>query len=1071
MSDESTSDESIPDKPRQDESSPDESLATSLLALFDGAIDRRTFLKRSTGLAGSAALAATLPGCVSGCEGEPPKIEGPMPYAVWEQMQKALRTSPDHLPAQAERLVEAGDPEAIFRFVRDRIATYPPPTSYWGTNDLVNGVRWGTRATLRGGAGTPREKAELLAELYHRAGLDADVVTSQDVRAESEREDAFYQPAQNPFAPEVDPETVTNWRTELGLSESAANDAIPRIDVEGQESAALADRLLDVLPDDAKAADPFNAQWQQAVGVRLKDENGSQRYANPSHPNASLGAPPVEKDNLTPADDATDPLAVDVTLEAAVSSAPEERFELVSGQWTADQVAGRQLLVRMAPAMELGELLEARFSDVRVFAPLLALQAPDLSKEEAANLSERGDAITIAGDRLEAGDDGTLTYNGRALQRPGDAPDPASVETIEMQATAEHFPEVTLEVRPLDAEGEVVSGLPASAFSVNDEGEAAGFTLSSNRDAPIVRILADQSTSMPEPFRGESMEQLVDTVREQVLAEYPDADVRFKETDSDQWTALKEAARGDANIIVYAHDGEPTDGLNDNIRRVLESGPPAVILDVTDRLATNRADGTTTPFDEMAEVTGGAAFPVSGGECEAARNVILDYLGEFEVTDPYRLTYRAPTESTGERTVQLRLNGGGDTESTTSYTAEGVEPPVELISLHLTVKVGDTEVTRTLAGWDEQCEDGPTQADRRAVRGALFGTHLLSFEAAAPSTAIVVDDFLSAKITHKSVDLAAREGAGLQRIKKELREGTRFLPSEPLLLHAPLPAPADGGARTYETGLRAVLFSSHFTFGEDYVSTRADVLPTAGFTTAAPDRRVAFRRTLRQTARLAVAEQTLFSETTRSRLAGRPLRTLNTYTPYYYDASDMPDEQKAPWRRAARNAWTQRDQYFLGPEDGEGPPAFWSVTQDTGSLLGLLADGSGGGSRRERIEASIDALSQTFAVLNLYVGGAVSAGAINPIGGVALGAVALHGQVLARMYGGAAMAVALMDASELDRYARRAVLFAACEASKMLILGSFSGGFRVAERAAEAVGNLDDMLGATGAPNPFSCPG
>lgn len=75
------------------------------------------------------------------------------------------------------------------------------------------------------------------------------------------------------------------------------------------------------------------------------------------------------------------------------------------------------------------------------------------------------------------------------------------------------------------------------------------------------------------------------------------------------------------------------------------------------------------------------------------------------------------------------------------------------------------------------------------------------------------------------------------------------------------------------------------------------------------------------------------------------------------------------------------------------------------------------------------------------------------------------------MYSGAAMAVALMDASELDRYARRAVMFVVRGASKMLILGSFSGGNRAAERAAEAVGNVDDMLGATGAPNPFSCPG
>jgi hypothetical protein len=77
-----------------------------------------------------------------------------------------VRASPDHLPARAANLVAAGDPASLYEFVRDEIVTYPPRVDSLTASDTT--IRWGTRATLRGGAGTPREKADLLADRCYR---------------------------------------------------------------------------------------------------------------------------------------------------------------------------------------------------------------------------------------------------------------------------------------------------------------------------------------------------------------------------------------------------------------------------------------------------------------------------------------------------------------------------------------------------------------------------------------------------------------------------------------------------------------------------------------------------------------------------------------------------------------------------------------------------------------------------------------------------------------------------------------------------------------------------------------
>ena len=122
-------------------------------------------------------------------------------FDAWREVQKALDASPDNLPARADALVLAKDPQKIFEFVRDEIVTYPPAPD--GLDGATDAIRWGTRGTLRGGAGTPREKADLLVELYTRAGFDAQVVGGTADPAKLDGKKLLFRSLERKYAPAI----------------------------------------------------------------------------------------------------------------------------------------------------------------------------------------------------------------------------------------------------------------------------------------------------------------------------------------------------------------------------------------------------------------------------------------------------------------------------------------------------------------------------------------------------------------------------------------------------------------------------------------------------------------------------------------------------------------------------------------------------------------------------------------------------------------------------------------------------------------------------------------------------
>ena len=287
--------------------------STSACALWhrhesEPGLTRRRFLQ----LLGLSAAAYPLVGCAgtespAGDAAPPPDAP---PYSVWREIRDAVRASPDHLPARAARLVEARDPEAIFTFVRDQIATYPTRPDGFGTRsgDVVGAMRWGVHGTLRCGAGTPREKAELLAKLYRDAGFDAEVVAGQlDPAVDAQR--ILFRRVERVFAPEVTQSRMQGWARAMDARQSGPR---PVLDEDARESNALGDRILAALPPDA-AAPPFDFSVSRVPLVRVT-VGGADRYANPLVPDAALGEPRADRIARAPRAQPLRPLEVAVQI-------------------------------------------------------------------------------------------------------------------------------------------------------------------------------------------------------------------------------------------------------------------------------------------------------------------------------------------------------------------------------------------------------------------------------------------------------------------------------------------------------------------------------------------------------------------------------------------------------------------------------------------------------------------------------------------------------------------------------------------------------------------------------------
>jgi hypothetical protein len=733
-------------------------------------------------------------------------------------------------------------------------------------------------------------------------------------------------------------------------------------------------------PDGTFIADPFGSDGLQAVTGRT--------------PSSAPAA-----DEL---------LEVRVAIEAARASAPAERFILVEGAWTAEDVVGRALMVEFVPPAEsLEELLVLRPREVQAFLPILAVRSNDLTLEESRALSVVGPAVTLGGDVIDVdAADGVVRVGGEMVATPD--PDPvrlAAVRSIEVTANAAGFPTVGLLVRVVDGAGEPVEGLPATAFAVAEDGTGVGFLLEhAVAPAPRVLLLLDDSSSLPDDFRDAGAGVVARQMAERLLSVDPRVLLRVAVVDgveaepvgdwtsdpaaveaaarrasglgSQLWEALSDASKLGPTAIVFVTDGAATDG-NDEIAQPppgmaarVRVGPPAVVIGV----------GAVRPemLEQLGDAGGLGSFTVAAQD-EAVEAVVAA-LDAHRVAS-YRFRYQAPNGGPTARTVEVALREAPGIQriaGTATYevpTEDDRALPPALSGLFLRVRVGTLETERTIAGLaTDQGRAVASPDDVAAVRRAMFGSAVLEFEAAAPPPSVLLDDLFSALLSTRAL-LETGDQAGKLAA---LAAGPLFLPNTYGALAFALPGEGVEPL-TFETGLRVTLHravEARAVDGRAIRRTSVDLLPQNRFATADVDPASAFRRTAERTARMAVIEGRAFPTSTVALLANEPLVPIGLSL---FSTLDNVEPRLVELLAAAVAPWAPIRAMGLVPADG-APAAAWLLDPETGSMWGVLGDGSGGGSEEADINETFDSAERALA----GVGVAGDLAALAGIGGFSL---------------------------------------------------------------------------------------
>lgn len=872
----------------------------------------------------------------------PPAVIG-SPFDAMRMLRDSVRRSPDHFAFVARGLVERKDIEALHVFVRDQIRTLPDDDT--GFSDQVRKMRWGPRAALRYGAGTPREKAELLAELYRQAGFEAAVVVGRVALTDGNSLGLLRAPVSASFAPSFAPGEEAAIAAMLAGATAAERTAA--LDPDDEDAARLATQLVGLAGESIGVASVASVRRSLELPlVRVKTAQGEQ-LANPNFPGAAFDSPQlIDRASAAPA--FSPALPVRIAILTARASAPAEMIELVSAQWRADELAGRQVVIGFAPPVSVERLLTLRVDEVRAVMPMLALRGVDLPPAELAEHTRSGRAVTLGGDVIDIDTGGAVRINDEPVaDAGGDAPGAARVATLEVTARSATYPSMKLAVTARDATGAVVDGLPGSAFVVKD-GEPVVAMLTRNRPAPRVLLLLDGSRSLPQEFRDSGAVVLARKIADRLLGDDPTLRIRVRavgETpapepwlsdaadieasarrhlprtfESRLWQTLSQIrTAADPTVAVLITDGAATDQPRAEFLARIAGGPPVVVIGVGNAQA-----------EALASLAGAA-----GGDSVNASNPddavqLIQRLVALRTAAAHRLSYAAPADATGERSVTVEL-AGRSIAATTAYTVPAKSdrvPPEALAGLYVSVQIGQENYVRPLV---EGASD--------EVEAAFFGTALLAFEGDAPTPAAWLDDVFTGTLAQEPL-LRAVAKRDRKAFIAEFSKAPYSVSPEVFSFFPQLRRAGDGDTVTFADGLSAVLTTSRRRPGRPGIR-RVDVLPMLRVSTVGADADACVKRTLERSARLALAEQAGYTASTGSLLAGKTLAVVPAGRKVESVLQGAEAQALASLARVADDpVWRKRVRYVA---QDASTAAFWAVTPRNGTLIGVLPDGSGGG--------------------------------------------------------------------------------------------------------------------------------
>ncbi len=955
---------------------------------------RREFLAATNAAALLLLLESCVPGATSkaGSTGSP----GSLIKQALTTLRDGLRASPDHLAFRANAIAATKDSAKIVEFVRDSVAVVPP----WGTSDDLGAIRWGGAAALRGGQGTLRERADILADLLTRAGFKASVMAAS--RPASVDLKAMYAQRPPKFAP--DSGKVDSARSLLRAAGLPAADA-QRAFEPGPDPAAA---ILAALPASLHQARVRTDLLPDVVPVVQFSESGKTRYAFAL---GTLGISDSAPAGLRSAGDTGEAPVVNLTVSAlaepAVGSTTHggELIQLVAGSWRADKVIGRQVILTFSPPQGSQAIIDSGLAALPARIPFLRVQtetgAPD------PNLIAAGAMVTVQGDVLGS-PVGPAPTPGAPVAGPygpylnlSDADRKAAearVATVKVTANAAAFPEVELLMDVSDSSGASVDGLAASSFTVKDGTEPLdSIALYSNARTiarPRVLVIYDSYPSYPDWWPTASAKTAFDQALASALvaqaqakpfdvqvvhmgaspsptgwaapdaAQLVNAFANAAEDADDPWGTCGGAALDQGvNAIICVSDFNNGDGdprkLPTFQHRLLSAHVP--VLAVLTGQNEGQFDGKTAA--QIVSFTGGQTFPATKDGASAVASAAAALLKTW-VGSAYRLRYTAATGAPSHRDVFVSIANRAQPAGQTSYDVpQQPIPPPSFAGLYLTIELGGLQSIRRLAGVEVSDRGGPLTATGDAaaiaeVRAAMDGVTTIAFEPGSPTASAILDDVVSSLLTVEPIaELPASRTS--DDYVKAVQKGFRRVPLSLASLLRETTVDAQSVA-----GLKVAILQERpisATAAEQHADLAIGANPVIPITT---DPAAAFRAAVSTSVAACAAEAATFPVSAYANLSGAALKPIvaNDFAARDAWLATLAPDQLAAWRPVIV---AYDDFHRLVPADPTAA-AMWVVDPFSGVAKAVLLDSTGGAMIRTACNTdAFDQLAMAIAMLSV----------------------------------------------------------------------------------------------------------
>ena len=868
---------------------------------------------------------------------------------VIRQALEALKASPDHLQARAAAAVATRDPNKIAAFVQESLTVLPSVSNAPATVTPL----WGAFATLRCGAGSARDRAEVLAQLLRDAGCKTSVMSM--ARPASLTADELYRRRDLAFAPDM----------KLLAPLLAHRKSNPPLDTAPDQQTAreverLAQSLLVALPKDGLArATAANMELPDRLPIVEFERNGRKAWAVAYGNTGILNEAPA---GLAAASDPTASkisLAVSVALNPPPGStiARDTAHEVLRAEWPLEAVAGRQALLGFIPPGGPEPYLRgADPYSVPGRIPVVRLQA--------AGTGVQGN---VAGTRLTI--DGQVAPPVLAEKAPVPGARRSDIARLTATVSAAAFPNIEIDLQVADANGKPVDGLNAADFQIAENGKRQ--TISVLRDAVPegirILVLYDTSGSVTESWGSTSARSAFEArFADEMVAAAKSAPfliqvVGLNGAPSPTGWAAPDAAKLRATLASISSLSDVWRSLGETMP---QSGASAAIM-VSDMASSLELPTNIADYQRTLRATHVPLALVPIGRPDQAAIATLKTLAqpqEFAQQDPqlaqklgafvagqvkqaasvnYRLRYRALEAGSSTRQVLVSLPGRPEPSSAAHYTvppaAERVAPS-GVAGVYLSLNVAGRTTTRRLGGVSVNYRGTVADtANAEAIEEAtavLNGLHNIAFEPAEPTVSAILFEGLSRLLALEPFLQSPQRPA--VEMMNELAHVLRFDPTGALLLER-VPGSAAGMEGAVPDGLRVVITSD--LAGGGAIERKVDIVPA--FNTwrgLSKDPKLAFKAALRHSLASSVREGQYFADSAARHMAGHSYLGLAPLE-RAEGRSGLSATQRAMLHSLADDH-ENRIRVLPSPSD---VAAFWSIDPSSGAATAINADGRGGG--------------------------------------------------------------------------------------------------------------------------------